>query len=128
MKSLMHHCRRLWRRLRNLDQLEMARRLQLAAQGAVTIAYSREVAACERAAELFRLLEERTNELTATREQLQAYRLTLGVVMMERDASECAYQLAEAELKKVNADQRERRESDRYWLTRTIARQEVSVN
>ena len=92
------------------------------------IAHSREVSACERAAELFRLLEERTNELTATGEQLQACRLTLGVVMIERDACEGAYQLAEAELKKVNADQRERRESDRYWLTRTIARQEVSVN
>lgn len=128
MRYLMPLCRQLWRQWRNLDRLQTAHRLQLAAQGAVMIAQSREVAACERAAELFRLLEERTAEVTATCEQLQACRLTLGVVMMERDGLEGALQLAETELKKVNAEQRERRESDRYWLTRTIARQEVSIN
>lgn len=92
------------------------------------IAQSREVAACERAAELFRLLEERTAEVAATCEQLQACRLTLGVVMMERDGLEGALQLAETELRKMKERQREERDASRYWLTRAIARQEVSVN
>lgn len=69
-----------------------------------------------------------TEAARALTEQLAACRALLAVTMGERDQAQAALELAEQELRRLNVQQRERRDADRYWITRTVTPREVSRN
>lgn len=80
------------------------------------------------AAEAATTAEVATEAARALTEQLAACRALLAVTMGERDQAQAALELAEQELRRLNVQQRERRDADRYWITRTVTPREVSRN
>lgn len=102
----MQWLRYLYRRLRNLDRLEVARR------------QIDEALRHQRIALL--MATESQQQTTATREQLVACRGLLAVVMRQRDDYETAVEVLARKLADVKIQRRRERKYLRYWLTRTI--------
>lgn len=100
----------LYRRLRNLDRLEVARR--------------RIDEALRRQRIALLMATESQQQTTATREQLAACRGLLAVVMRQRDDYEAAVEVLARKLADVKIQRRRERRYLRYWLTRTIRPQE----
>lgn len=96
-----------WRRLRNLDELEDARRQ---ARIAVKMACTSQDAA------------------RVSQEQLTVCRGLLATVMRERDYHERAVEVLARKLARVESERRKEKHAMRYWLTRTIEPRKVSEN
>ena len=64
----------------------------------------------------------------ATLEQLSACRAVLAATMLERDQYDNALRLACEQIVDLRREREAEREAARYWITRTIAPQEVSEN
>lgn len=106
----MHWLNYLYRRLRNLDRLEVAQR------------QAQEAHRHQRIALL--MATESQQQTTATREQLAVCRGLLAVVMRQRDDYEKAVEVLARKLADVKVQRRRERRYLRYWLTRTIRPQE----
>lgn len=104
----------LYRRLRNRDALE-------AAQGQI-----QEALRSQRIALL--MATEAQQKATATMEQLAASRAVLAVVMRQRDDYEKAVEVLARKLADLKMQRRQERQYLRFWLTRTIKPQKVSLN
>lgn len=96
----------LYRRLRNLDALDAARR------------QINEALRHQRIALL--MATESQQQMTATREQLAACRGLLAVVMRQRDDYETAVEVLAHKLADLKIQRRRERRYLRFWLTRTI--------
>lgn len=96
----------LYRRLRSLDHLEVARRQIDEARRHQRIALL--------------MATEAQQQTAATREQLVACRGLLAVVMRQRDDYEKAVEVLARKLADLKEQRRRERKYLRYWLTRTV--------
>ena len=107
----MHWLTYLYRRLRNLDALEVAQRHQRIALGMMMQAQ-----------------QQGQMQAQAATEQLAACRAVLAVVMRQRDDYERAVEVLAHKVADLKEQRRQERLARRYWLTRTITPQKVSEN
>lgn len=107
----MHWLIFLYRRLRNLDALEVAQRHQ---RIAIQVAAQAQ--------------QQGQMQAQAATEQLVACRAVLAVVMRQRDDYERAIEVLARKVADLKEQRRQERLTRRYWLTRTIKPQKVSEN